>query len=65
MNIVVDTSVLAYYWLPGAHTETTIGLRRATDLWYAPKLWRSEFRNVLAGFLRRGSCWEHIICPVF
>ena len=55
MNIVVDTNVLAYYWLPGAHTETAIRLRRATDLWYAPKLWRSEFRNVLAGFLRRGS----------
>ncbi len=54
MNIVVDTNVLAYYWLPGARTETAIGLRRATDLWYAPKLWRSEFRNVLAGFLRRG-----------
>ena len=55
MNIVVDTNVLAYYWLPGAHTETAIGLRRATDLWYAPKLWRSEFRNVLAGFLRHGN----------
>lgn len=54
MNIVVDTNVLAYYWLPGAHTETAVDLRRATDLWYAPKLWRSEFRNVLAGFLRRG-----------
>ena len=55
MNIVVDTNVLAYYWLPGAHTETAIGLRRATEIWYVPKLWRSEFRNVLAGFLRRGS----------
>ena len=55
MNIVVDTNVLAYYWLPGAHTETAIRLRRATDLWYAPNLWRCEFRNVLAGFLRRGS----------
>lgn len=54
MNIVVDTNVLAYYWLPGMRTETAIGLRRATDLWYAPKLWRSEFRNVLAGYLRRG-----------
>ena len=55
MNIVVDTNVLAYYWLPGAHTETAIALRSATDLWYAPKLWRSEFCNVLAGFLRRGN----------
>ena len=54
MNIVVDTNVLAYYWLPGARTDLAVGLRRATDLWYAPTLWRSEFRNVLAGFLRRG-----------
>ena len=54
MNIVVDTNVLAYYWLPGARTETAASLRRATDRWYAPKLWRSEFRNMLAGFLRRG-----------
>lgn len=54
MNIVVDTNVLAYYWLPGARTEGAVALRRATDLWHAPKLWRSEFRNVLAGFLRRG-----------
>lgn len=54
MNIVVDTNVLAYYWLPGAHTDLAVGLRRATDLWYAPTLWRSEFRSVLAGFLRRG-----------
>ena len=55
MNVVVDTNVLAYYWLPGVRTETAIGLRRATEIWYVPKLWRSEFRNVLAGFLRRGS----------
>lgn len=54
MNIVVDTNVLAYYWLPGARTDLAVGLRRATDLWYAPTLWRSEFRNILAGFLRRG-----------
>ena len=54
MNVVVDTNVLAYYWLPGRHTETAISLRRATDLWHVPKLWRSELRNVLAGFLRRG-----------
>ena len=55
MNVVVDTNVLAYYWLPGVHTETAIGLSRVTDRWYVPKLWRSEFRNVLAGYLRRGN----------
>ena len=53
MNVVVDTNVLAYYWLPGARTEEAVALRRTTSDWYVPKLWRSEFRNVLAGFLRR------------
>ena len=53
MNVVVDTNVLAYYWLPGARTEEAVALRRSTDHWYVPKLWRSEFRNVLAGLLRR------------
>ena len=53
MNVVVDTNVLAYYWLPGARTEEAVALRRSTDHRYVPKLWRSEFRNVLAGFLRR------------
>lgn len=52
MNIVVDTNVIAYYWLPGAHTENAVALRRRTDDWFVPKLWRSEFRNVLAHYLR-------------
>ena len=52
MNIVVDTNVIAYYWLPGAHTENAVALRRRTDDWFVPKLWRSEFRNVLAQYLR-------------
>ena len=55
MNVVVDTNVLAYYWLPGEQSATAFALRRATEDWYAPILWRSEFRNILAGFLRRGA----------
>ena len=55
MNVVVDTNVLAYYWLPGEQSATALALRRATEDWYAPALWRSEFRNILAGFLRRGA----------
>ena len=54
MNVVVDTNILAYYWLPGQRTEEAVALRRSTDDWYAPKLWKSEFRNILAGYLRRG-----------
>ena len=53
VNVVVDTNILAYYWLPGARTEEAAALRRSTDHWYVPKLWRSEFRNVLTGLLRR------------
>ena len=54
MNVVVDTNVIAYYWLPGAHTQNAIALRRMTDDWFVPVLWRSEFRNILAGYLRTG-----------
>ena len=54
MNVVVDTNILAYYWLPGQRTEEAVALRRSTDDWYAPKLWKSELRNILAGYLRRG-----------
>ena len=52
MNVVVDTNVIAYYWLPGIHTENAIALRRRTNDWFVPRLWRSEFRNVLARYLR-------------
>lgn len=55
MNIVVDTNVIAYYLLPGANTDSAVALRERTDDWFVPKLWRSEFRNVLAGYVRRGS----------
>ena len=53
--IVVDVNVIAYLWLPGDMT----GLSEKTLLrdpeWIAPILWRSEFRNILAGYLRRGT----------
>ena len=52
MNVVVDTNIIAYYWLPGAHTENAIALRRMTGDWFVPRLWRSEFRNVVARYLR-------------
>ena len=55
MNIVVDTNIVVYYWLPGVHTENAVALRRRTDDWLVPRLWRSEFRNVLARYLRAGT----------
>jgi predicted nucleic acid-binding protein len=52
--IVVDTNVLAYLWLPGERTQSAERLLKRDPDWNAPLLWRSEFRNVLAGCLRRG-----------
>lgn len=51
--IVVDTNVLAYLYLPGEQTGLSERLLRRDPEWAAPVLWRSEFRNVLAGYLRR------------
>lgn len=51
--IVVDTNVVAYLFLRGefaARAEAWLTLDRD---WAAPMLWRSEFRNLLAGYLRR------------
>jgi predicted nucleic acid-binding protein len=51
--IVVDTNVIAYFYLKGEHTLQAEDARRRDPLWAAPLLWRSEFRNVLAQYLRR------------
>jgi len=53
--IVVDTNVIAYLYLPGEFTASAEALLQADPEWAAPPLWRSEFRNVLAGCLRRGA----------
>ena len=52
--IVVDTNVIAYLWLPGGFTARAEALVARDPDWAAPLLWRSEFRSVLAGSLRRG-----------
>jgi predicted nucleic acid-binding protein len=53
--IVVDSNVVAYLYLPGEHTAKAEALLEREPDWAAPVLWRSEFRNVLAGYLRRGA----------
>ncbi len=52
--IVVDTNVVAYLLLPGPQTSQAEALLHAHPEWAAPPLWRSEWRNVLCGYLRRG-----------
>ena len=51
--IVVDSNVLACLHLPGEHTAAAEALLAKDPEWAAPVLWRSEFRNILAGYLRR------------
>ena len=53
--IVVDTNVIAYLLLPGEWTQSAEALLEHDSSWVAPPLWRSEFRNILAGYLRRGT----------
>ena len=51
--IVVDSNVLAYLYLPGEYTAAAEALLEQDADWAAPILWRSEFRNILAGYMRR------------
>jgi len=51
--IVVDSNVLVYLYLPGEYTADAEALLESDAEWAVPVLWRSEFRNVLAGYMRR------------
>ena len=51
--IVVDSNVLIYLYLPTEYTANAEALLERDPEWAAPILWRSEFRNVLAGYMRR------------
>lgn len=51
--IVVDTNIICHRWIPTSHSlEVEKALGKDPD-WIAPLLWRSEFRNALAGALRQ------------
>jgi predicted nucleic acid-binding protein len=52
--IVVDTNIIAYLYLPTELTGHAERLLETDPEWVAPLLWRSEFRNVLALYLRKG-----------
>ena len=50
--IVVDTNVIAYLLLPGERSASARAVLRRNAEWASPLLWRSEFRSVLAQYLR-------------
>lgn len=52
--IAVDVNTIAYLWIPGEFTPLAEQALEKDPHWVTSILWRSEFRNILAGYLRRG-----------
>ena len=52
--IVVDVNQIAYLLIAGEGTPTAEAVLAADPEWAAPLLWRSEWRNFLASYLRSG-----------
>jgi predicted nucleic acid-binding protein len=50
--IVVDTNLICYYWMPSPYSAAAEMAFAKDPDWIAPLLWRSDFRNALAGALR-------------
>ena len=53
--IVVDSNVVAYYWINGPLTEAAQQVWAKDPEWHVPALWRSEMRSILTGYLRDGT----------
>lgn len=51
--IVVDTNLIGYLYLTSEHSRQAELVLRKDPFWSAPLLWRRDFRNVLASYLRR------------
>jgi predicted nucleic acid-binding protein len=50
--IVVDTNVISYFYLSSPYSVLADQLFTRNPCWSAPVLWRSEFRNVVAFYVR-------------
>ncbi|MCZ6875992.1 MAG: type II toxin-antitoxin system VapC family toxin [bacterium] len=50
--IVVDTNVIAYFWIPGSYTQDAERVLQTDPEWKVPLLWKSELRNVLINYIR-------------
>lgn len=52
--IVVDTNVIAFLFIKGDHTQKAKALLNYDPEWVTSIIWRSEFRNIIAFYLRQG-----------
>ena len=51
--IIVDTNIISYLLLPTLYTDSVERLYEIEPDWSAPVLWKSEFRSVMALYLRK------------
>jgi predicted nucleic acid-binding protein len=50
--IVVDSNVIGYLYLPSEQSADAAAAFEKDSQWAAPRLWRSELRNVLTLYVR-------------
>lgn len=62
--IVVDTNTIAYLYLPTAYTPNVEKVLGIDSAWAAPRLWRSEMRNILALYMRKEIVDFEIACQI-
>jgi predicted nucleic acid-binding protein len=51
--IVVDTNIISYLIVAGERTSEAHKALEKDPIWVVPYLWRSEFCNVLTGYVRK------------
>lgn len=54
--IVVDNDVISYFWIRMDTERASLAqdVRERDSDWVAPRVWHSEFRNVLRGYMSGG-----------
>jgi len=56
--IVADTNLILYLHISSDLSSVALRVLQKDSRWITPPLWQSEFRNALAGYMRRGMSLE-------
>lgn len=56
--IVADTNLILYLHISSDLSSLALQVLQKDSRWITPPLWQSEFRNALAGYMRRGMSLE-------